>query len=65
MSKVVMTAGVDDSLPTFESVLSAASAHRQDESRLDATVRQVLRAILEERLTRHGARRTARTRGDY
>jgi hypothetical protein len=65
MSKVVMTAGVDDSLPTFESVLSAASAHRQDVSRLDATVRQVLRAMLEERQTRHGARRTARTRGDY
>jgi hypothetical protein len=63
MSKVVMTAGVDDSLPTFESVLSAASAHRQDESGLDATVRHVLRAMLEERQTRHGARRTARTRG--
>jgi hypothetical protein len=65
LSKVVMTAGVDESPPTFESVLNAASEYRHGECRIDAMVRQVLRAMLEERQTRHAAGSTARTRDDF
>jgi hypothetical protein len=60
-----MTAGVDESPPTFESVLNAASEYRHGECRIDAMVRQVLRAMLEERQTRHAPGSTARTRDDF
>jgi len=52
MSREVLAAMAHDQLPAFDAVLSAASEHRPGEPRLDALVRQSLRAMLEERRTR-------------
>jgi len=65
MTRAVMTAGINDAPPTFEAVLNAVSEDRPDESQLDGLVRQVLRAMLEERQTRQTPTSTARTRGVY
>jgi len=53
MTRTVLTA-TDGSMPTFKTVLSAASEDRRDDAPLDGLVRQVLRAMLEERKTRQG-----------
>jgi hypothetical protein len=52
MRETVLAAGTGDGLPTIETVLSAASEDRPGESQLDGLVRQVLRAMLEERCAR-------------
>ena len=55
MCGAVLGAKSADKVPLFETVLSAASEKRRDESQLDALVRQVLRAMLEQRQTRQPA----------
>ncbi len=52
MSREVLAAAPQDGLPTFDEVLSAANEDRSAEPQLDSVVRQVLRAMLEERRTR-------------
>ena len=53
MGRAVLTGVPDGGMPTFDSVLSAASEDRDGESPLDALVWQVLRAMFEERRTRN------------
>jgi hypothetical protein len=60
MRNEVLTA-TDGAQPTFATVLSAAGEDRSDEPALDALVRRVLRAMLEERKTRETAGGTPRT----
>ena len=62
LTKTVLAAGTDDAAPSFATMIVAASETREGEAPLDALVRQVLRAMLEERQTRMGAGSTARTR---
>jgi hypothetical protein len=53
MGQVVATAAQIGGLPTFDSVLSAASQDRSGESEVETLVRRVLRAMFEERRTRN------------
>jgi len=53
MGRAVLTGVPDGGMPTFDTVLSAASEDRDGESPLDALVWQVLRAMIEERRTRN------------
>jgi len=52
MTNAVLDSGRDELPPSFETVLSTASEEAPGDSQLDALVRQVLRAMLEERKTR-------------
>ena len=64
MSREVLAAAPQDGLPTFDEVLSAANEDRSAEPQLDSVVRQVLRAMLEERRTRQPASGTSAVRAD-
>ncbi len=55
MSREVMEAAHQDGMPTFDEVLGAANEDRPGEPQLDGVVRQVLRAMLEERRSRQSA----------
>ena len=55
MGQEVLTSPTPDGVPNFGTVLGAAGEDRPDEPQLDGLVRQVLRAMLEERLTRQPA----------
>jgi hypothetical protein len=63
MSRQVLEAAPEDGLPTFDDVLSAANEDRPGEPQLDGVVRQVLRAMLEERRTRQPASGVSAVRG--
>jgi hypothetical protein len=53
MGRAVLTAAPNGAVPTFDSVLRAASEDHSGDSQLDALVWQALRAMLEERRTRN------------
>jgi hypothetical protein len=55
MGRAILTAAPSDEMPSFDSVLIAASTDRSDESQLDVLVWQVLRAMFEECRTRNPA----------
>jgi hypothetical protein len=63
MSREVLAAA-EDGRTSFDTVLSAAGQDRPGESRLDGLVRQVLRAMLEERRTRQPAGDAPAARGE-
>jgi hypothetical protein len=63
MSREVLAAA-EDGRTSFDTVLSAAGQDRPGEPRLDGLVRQVLRAMLEERRTRQPAGDAPAARGE-
>ena len=63
MSREVLATAGQDGRPSLDTVLSAASEDRPGEPRLESLVRQVLRAMLEERQTRQPAGDAPAARG--
>ena len=62
MSREVLASAARDGVPDFDTLLSAADEDRPAELPFDGLVRQVLRAMLEERRTRHPASGAASAR---
>ena len=64
MSREVLASANEDGVPEYDAVLSATNEDRPDEPPLNGLVRQVLRAMLEERRTRQLGNDASLTRGD-
>lgn len=63
MAREVLAAAPQGESPTFDAVLNAACEDRPGEPQLDGVVRQVLRAMLEERQTRQPPSGVSAARG--